>query len=590
MKHSARTLASSDEFMEAMSEAVHQPLLIIDTEFEKCNSFGEANVIGVSWGFPMGSEFRSYYAPFRHREFPTYWNLDTALIEEFNRFPLQGTQVYHNWQADHNVLLKDGIDFSNRNIMDTMVMAHLVDENELSYGLDYLARKKFKARKKSLTDLERLVGWEHIHPIVMGEYACTDVYLTYRLYVDVLAGLQHQSLDNLYEDYQRFIKVLFKVIQRGLHIDVDLAKQFQDEGRTELDKLAKKYEFNLASQQKVAHYLHNDLGVPVRYVTAKGGPSTSSMHLRRYTTQYPEASGFTRDVLRFRTVNKAVATWYEGFVTRRGVDGLLHPGLTIVGGGNDDTGGTKTGRLSCREPNLQQVPRVGNVRKLFKSPPGYKLIELDYSQAELRLTGWYMSQMGDDTVVKAYAEKQDIHSITAERMGLTAGLPYKEARQVGKTCNFSLCYRAGPSQLRMILYRDANLDVTESQAARYHAAWHGTYPVVRKLNEAAEKRAMKMGYVRMWNDRRRHLVGNDTYKAYNSIIQGGVGQIMVAAMTQIGEEFPNILMVNQVHDSIWFYLPEDTWEQEAKKLADLMAEIPTKQFGMPFEVDFKEFQ
>ena len=595
MKNVAKVIRTSSEFEEAINEAATQSVIVVDTEFDKNSKvdpsrhclYGEARIIGVSWGYPAGSIFKSYYAPFRHRDFPTAWNLEPDLIEEFNRFPHSGTQVYHNWQADHKVLLQEGIDFSDRFIFDTMVAQHLCNENQESFKLDDLARRKFKARKLSLTDLERSVGWEHIHPLVMGEYACTDVFLTYRLYLDAVASLQHQKLEELYEDYERFIKILFKIVDRGLLIDVGLAKQMQDEGRREMQHLTDKYNFNLGSQQLVAKHLHETLGTPVRFRTGKGAPSTSRMHLSRYRDSDPESSEFTADVLQYRTLAKAVSTWYEGFVSKRGVGGLLHPGLTIVGGGDDDRGGTRTGRLSCREPNLQQVPRKGRVKELFKAPTGMVLCELDYSQAELRMTGHYMENEGAPTVADAYRRGVDIHSITAENMGLTVNMSHKEARQVGKTCNFSLCYRAGPEQLRTILYRDAGMDVDAGQAVRYHSAWHRAYPVVNLLNIKAQKAAEKRGYVRMWNGRRRHLQGNDCFKAYNSIIQGGVGQIMMYAMTKLGTEFPDLQVVNQVHDSVWLYLPEDGWEDMAKEIAELMANIPTQEFDLPFAVDYK---
>lgn len=416
------------------------------------------------------------------------------------------------------------------------------------------------------------------------------------MYLDARANLQHQGLENLYDLYENFIKVLYKVTSRGLLIDESLAKRLQDEGRTEMQLLLAKYEFNLGSSQKVAHYLHEVLKIPVKYrtpVTMRGGkrrggaPSTDSLHLRRYRDEHPESSTFVEDVLKYRNLSKAVSTWYEGFLTKRGTDGLLHPGLTIAGGDSGE-GGTKTGRLSCRQPNLQQVPRSGSVRKLFLDPPGKRLVEIDYSQAELRLTGHYMELQGDPTIANAYRTGTDIHSLTAENMGITSHLPAKIARQVGKTANFSLCYRAGPRQLRHILYRDANMDITLEEAAQYHRAWHKVYPLVAVLNAEAEKKARNVGFVRMINGRRRHLHASEANKAFNSVIQGGVGQIVVQAMVEIDRQLPHVEMVNSVHDSCWFHIPEDEVEEIVPKIIEVMQAIP-RQWGVdiPFELDHK---
>ena len=586
MRHIKTIIRTEEEFLNSIAQATVQPVVVIDTEYHKTETWGKARIIGVSWGFPQGPDFISFYAPFRHEEFPTSWNLDPSLIDNFNR--ITGTHVYHNFMADYTIFMHEGVDVSRRHIFDTMVASHLINENEISFSLDNLSRKYFKSRKLSLRDLEKDVGWESIHPLLMGEYACTDVYLTYRHYIRCKAGLQHQELENLYEDYEKFIKVLAKVVNRGLHIDVDLARTLQEEGLKELNRIQAKLGFKPSSQQRVAKYLHDTLGVPVRFKTKKGAPSTSSLHLRRYSDAYPEVKDFVSEVLQYRSVDKAVSTWYQGFLDKRGVDGLLHPGLTVVGGGTEDTGGTVTGRLSCRVPNLQQIPRRGPTRRLFVDPPRRRLVELDFSQAELRLIGYYLDKIGDPTVANAYREGVDIHVVTSEKMQLTKSLDYKAARQVGKTCNFSLAYRAGPKQLQTILYRDGGLDAPIDQVTTWHRAWHAAYPGISELNIRAERQAVKQGFVKFWNGRRRHLQGREEcYKAFNSIIQGGVGQVLVYAMIEIDKQFPHLQMVLTVHDSILFYMEESELDELVPEVVSCMEKIPTERFGIPFKVDFK---
>lgn len=582
-----KTICLDEEsFQEAINEAAKQPLVVVDTEFHKEEQWGKARIIGVSWGFPQGSDFLAFYAPFRHGEFPTVINLDPTLIGEFSR--LSGVQVYHNFVADYQVFMHDGVDVSKHYVYDTMVAAHLVDENERSFSLDALSLKYFKARKANLKDLEKDFRWDQIHPLVMGEYACIDVFLTYRQYLRTRAGLQQQELENLYEDYQLFIKTLARIVGRGLHIDEKLARKLQEEGLKELRSIESKLGFNPGSQQRVGKALHEMYGVPVRFRTKKGAPSTSSLHLRRYSDLHPEVKEFVGDVLRYRSTSKSVSTWYQGFLDKRATDGLLHPGLTIVGGGSDDTGGTVTGRLSCREPNLQQIPRRGAARSLFVDPPGYRLMEFDYSQAELRLIGYFLEKVGDSTVADAYRHSLDIHSITAEKMRLTESMPYKDARQVGKTCNFSLCYRAGAEQLKTILYRDGGLDVSQATAKEWHAAWHASYPGVTELCVKAQRQAERLGYVKYWNGRRRHFPEKqDCFKAFNSIIQGGVGQILVYALIELEKRSPSLQIVNTVHDSIWVYVKEEEVDAIVPMVVQCMEEIPTQQFGIPFKVDHK---
>lgn len=246
-----------------------------------------------------------------------------------------------------------------------------------------------------------------------------------------------------------------------------------------------------------------------------------------------------------------------------------------------------TGRLSCRQPNLQQIPRKGRARELFIDPPNHRLVEFDLSQAELRTIGYYLELLGDSTVADAYRKEMDIHSISAEKMRLTETLPFKDARQIGKTCNFSLCYRAGPAQLKNILYRDGGLDVDINTANEWHKAWHQSYQGIKELNEKAEKQAINKGYVRYWNGRRRHLEGRDCFKAFNSIIQGGIGQILMYIINDLVEKFPKLQLTNTIHDSVWVYIPTLEVDNTIPLVVQCMEKIPTEQFGIPFLVDWK---
>lgn len=176
MKLDWEVVTTQKRFEQVFPEVASQQLLVIDTEFTKETQYGKAVLLGICIGYPIGSIFKAYYFPFSHGDFPGNKNLPHGLVEEFGRLPLQGTQVYHNWPADHAVLSREGLDFSNRYIFDTMIAQHLVNENHLSYSLDHLARIKFKARKGNLTSLEQKLdelygkgkGWTYIPPLNMG--------------------------------------------------------------------------------------------------------------------------------------------------------------------------------------------------------------------------------------------------------------------------------------------------------------------------------------------------------------------------------------------------------------------------------------
>ena len=102
MKNVKTIISSNEEFLELIKMAASQPLICVDTEYNRTDKWGEARIIGVAWGYTVGSEFHSFYAPFRHGEFPTTKNLDPALLCEFDR--LTGAHIYHNYMADRLVL------------------------------------------------------------------------------------------------------------------------------------------------------------------------------------------------------------------------------------------------------------------------------------------------------------------------------------------------------------------------------------------------------------------------------------------------------------------------------------------------------
>lgn len=578
-------ISSESAFFEALEETKQHGLICIDTETTKVERYGDQIIIGVAWGFPKGSSFRAFYAPFRHGKFPGNVNLDPSLLTHFNE--LKGKdQIYHNAIFDLTVFLKEGVDFTTPQtfIWDTMVMSHLCNEHEFSYSLDSLSNLYFKDRKKNLDAVEQEIGWEQIPTFLMGEYAATDVYLTFKHYLRTVAQLQHEDLISVYKDNEAYLKVLRKIIDRGIAIDLDLAKQLQEEGRRTLSALRDELGLDPAKAGQIIERMHTEFKVPVLYKTKGGKPATDSTSLVRYSEQYPHVKDFCSKVVLYRTTSKAVSTWYQGFQDKSDAHGLLHPGLQQTG--------TVTGRLSCREPNLQQVPRQGGTRRLFKDKGGKILVEFDYSQIELRLGSWYLMKKGDSTLYDAYSQGIDVHVTTAERLGLTRTLGAKPGRQLGKTCNFLLLYGGGPKRLKETIYKDSKgeSDYSLQQCVQWVKDFRLAYPGVEILTKSTESKWKEVKTLRLWNGRKRHLDRfEDTHKAFNSVVQGGCGQVLMYALIELDRQMPELEIVNTVHDSVWIYIEEDQLEEIAERVVKIMRSIPETRFNMPFEVEWKRW-
>lgn len=581
-------IQSEEELRSALDETRRHNLIAVDTETTKEERYGSQVLIGISWGFPVGTSFRAYYAPFRHGDFSGLSkNLDPSLLYLFNELK-EKDQIYHNALFDLTVLLKEGISFEDCMIWDTMIMSHLVNEAEFSYGLDDLSNKYYKDRKKNLSTVEKEIGWDKIPAFLMGEYACTDVFLTFKHYLRTLPTLEHEDLISVYTDSQRYLKVLRRIVDRGLYVDPTLAQGLQEAAQGRCTALRDGLGLDPAKAGQVRTRLHSGgsegLGLPVLYRTKGKQPAVDSTSLIRYANQFEEARELAEKITEYRQLSKAISTWYQGFFTKTDVQGRLHPGLNQTG--------TRTGRLSCREPNLQQIPRSGQTRSLFVDTEDSILVEFDFSQIELRLGSWYLMKRGDTTLYNAYKEGTDVHITTAERMGLIRTLGKKEGRQLGKTINFLLLYGGGSTRLKETLYKDSKgqNDYSLAQTTEWVNSYRKAYPGVPILNDECSNKWVERSYLRMWNGRRRHYNKfRDNHRAaFNSLIQGGCGQILMYALINLDQEMPNLRIVNTVHDSVWIYFKnEEEVQEQTSKIISIMKRVPEDQFDMPFEIEWK---
>lgn len=588
-------VSSEEEFHSAMNLTDAHQLIVVDLETTKSTQYGGNKMIGVCWGFPVGGKFRAFYAPFRHgwpEKFPKPENLPEHLIPEFKRW-LDKDHIYHNAAADLIWLYNEGVDFTGDRpfVWDTIVTSHLVNEHEFAYGLDDLSLKYYKERKASLKDLEKEIRWDEIPPYLMGRYACTDVFLTFKHYLRTRATLEHEGMISVYSESEKYLKTLLRIVDRGIAIDLDLCRELQESGRRELVAFEDELKLNPAKASQVIKRLHGPrseggYGVPILYRTKGGQPATDSTSLIRYTDQYPDASDlkdFCEKVVAYRTLSKQVSTWYQGFFDKADAHGRLHPGIRQYG--------TVTSRLSQREPNLQQIPRnAKNVRKLFMDYDDWVLVEFDYSQVELRLASWYLAQVGDNAFFESYRNGLDVHTGTSERLGLHRTMGAKEGRQIAKQINFLLLYGGGYKKFRDTLYKESGgeADFSLNQCFEWHKGYHQIYPGVAKLGKQAQRRWEDVGYVKYWNGRRRHMGPRDKgSEAWNAIIQGGCGQILMYSLNLLDRRYPDLRIVNTVHDSIWVYLRRDEVDDRAPGISAGLSEIPSERFELPFEVEWK---
>lgn len=235
--------------------------------------------------------------------------------------------------------------------------------------------------------------------------------------------------------------------------------------------------------------------------------------------------------------------------------------------------GTETGRLSAAEPNLQQIPREGSFRSLFRAAPGYKLVVADFSQVELRVAA---QLSGEQRMRDAYIAGRDLHIETA---ALITGKPVDEItkyqRTSAKICNFGLLYGSGPATLRKQAVAQYGVDMSHKEAVKLVEGFRSAYPRLKAWQDEEGNRTTKAVLTKL--GRRRMLVGfNDKYTTrINTQVQGTAGDIAKLAIAKLWSQLESTpaneaMLISMVHDEIVLEVRENAVDKWSTILVDCM--------------------
>lgn len=394
----------------------------------------------------------------------------------------------------------------------------------------------------------------------------------------------------------------------GILMDQAAMEAKQAEAKERLAKIREEIAFLIgdveiganASTSAFKSYLFNDLGLPVLKTTAKyqeaADDETMILLADWCRENRPELTRLFELVQEYRRWGKIKGTYLDGYLRHvNNATGRIHPDLMSLG--------TETGRFAARNPNLQNMPRKGSdpigIRNLLIAPAGYAVMELDYSQVELRVGAFYCR---DEKMLETYRNGGDIHAqttsviyhISAEQAEDKEAADYKERRSIAKNCNFGCFYGLFPKGLQKTLKFKAGLDTSLKECEQIIANLKSGYAGLSIWQEAVKRRSVTRRYSETWLGRRRYLPGitsEDWGKksfaercAMNTPIQGTAADIIKLAMGRIIAELPEypwILPVLTVHDSLVFYLPEDKVEEAGYLIKGLMEKRPFPEFDVP---------
>lgn len=491
------------------------------------------------------------------------------------------TVIFHNAKFDLGAQGRAGLPTPEK-WEDTMIAAHLVNENG-AHGLKPLA--------KELLDIEEPVSFEEadklrlLDPEIFNEYAKNDARFTFRLWPKLKQEMEGQELMPVYDLEKRVVPVVMAMERAGMKLDVPMLATLGELVTADIEHIkAEAWDyagcrFDLNSPAKVAAILFDKLGVPSGKTTGKGQRSVDKETLEDVRGFHPAVDA----VLRYRELDKLANTFIKTLPEYADEAGRVHPEFKQLG--------AKTGRFSCADPNVQQIPARSELgkklRAAFIAEAGHKLVVADWSQMELRVLAQYSK---DPLLLEAYtAEREtDLHTLTAARMfGKAEADVTKPERSIAKMINFGIAYGITPRGLFNRL-KPQGVDVTEAQCEQFIADYFKTYPGVRKFLKQVEIRVRERGYVCNWFGRRRRVTGQtwrEVRQAQNFIIQATAADLAKMAMVRLHSALPEgARLIAMVHDEFIVECRAEQAEAVRDLMIETMSQLP-EGFTIPLRVD-----
>lgn len=321
-------------------------------------------------------------------------------------------------------------------------------------------------------------------------YLGYDIYFEYRLYKIFKKKINSdKSLQRLfYNLYMPVIKAYEEIEEHGVYVYQSQFKKAEEYLQGEMRKIVKeldKYKegVNWNSPLQVAEFLYGDCKLPVLETTDTGNPSTGEATLLQLRDKHPAV----QSILDYRGVSIQISHFIEGWISRM-QKGRLHPSFKLL---------TVTGRTSCVDPNLQQVPRDPKIRSLIGAPPGRTFIEADFSQAEVRIA---TLMSGDEKMKLIYQTGGDIHTSTYEEvMGeklSTDPHEAKEQRKKAKAMVFGFLYGMGWKKFQEYARDNYGVVFTEEEAKAYRSNFFKVYKELPVWHARQRKIVKSLGQVR----------------------------------------------------------------------------------------------
>jgi DNA polymerase-1 len=537
-------------------------------------STGQGNATYVSTPHPSG---RGVPVPVLQRHLGSLL-ADPAIVK-----------VGHNLKFDLRILKRAGLETQGA-AFDTMIAAQLLHP-DLECGLKELAQRELGVTMQDYRTLttrgKRRLRLQELSISAVAAYAGADAEVTYRLYERFAGRLREEGLQPVFELEMRLLPIVAAMEDAGVGIDVAYLRGLESLMKAQVARVAEEvYElagtrFNLNSTPQLAEILYNRLGLPVLKET-RTGRSTDESVLRALSGRHP----LPAKLLEYRELQKMVSTYVTALAASMNPEtGRVHPHFRQLG--------AVSGRFSCTEPNLQNLPKDGEntIRRAFVAEPGKLLLSADYSQIELRILAHIT---GDPALQRTFLEGEDVHRRTAaEIFGVSPVEVTAEQRRVAKTVVFGIAY----GQSALGLAHQLGMPVEQAQA--YIDQYFERYPGVRHYTRETVAAAARQGCVTTLLGRRRPMPQLKSHEprvraaaerqAINHPIQGLAADIVKLAMCRLAPRLApfDARLLLQVHDELVLEVAEAQVEAVREVVVRSMEELPMDGFSVPLVVETK---
>ena len=417
-----------------------------------------------------------------------------------------------------------------------------------------------------------------------------------KLFSFCVKRIKEYEIEEVFKNIEMpLLPVLAEMEKNGILVSREKLEKLESKIQKEIDSLEGRIygtageEFNINSPKQLGQILFEKLGINSKRAkkTSGGAVSTREESLAEFRDEH----AIINLILEYRENFKIQTTYVRALQSLIGEDGRVHTEFVQTG--------AATGRLSSRNPNLQNVPQESkwsrDLRAVFEAPKGYSLLSFDYSQIELRV---FAAVAQDKTMIEAFKKGVDIHTLTASKvLGVGLDEVSKEDRRLAKALNFGLLYGMGVAAFAK------SSGLTRERAKEFVEAYFREFSEIRDWQERTKQEARKFGYTKTLTGRRRYLPAINSFAqqfaaeaeraAINHPLQGLAADIMKMAIVKsknklVQEKFygEKIRMLLTIHDELLFEVADDIIEEAGDLVRREMESV--FDLGVPLKVEISK--